>query len=184
MKCPDCGNVLKIASYLGVNICECTTCGGKWFDHDELKKAIDSKDNYLRWLDFNVFEDVKGKYTSEESGKVCPQCHIKLTSKTYSESKVVIGVCKKCGGVWLDRNEFQKIVRYLEHIVLTKPAEGYAKETVKQFEQIFTGPQNRISEIKDFIAVAKLFELRLAVDNPWVTHLSNAVNVISLSAGI
>lgn len=184
MKCPDCGNTLKMAAYLGVNIYECDKCDGKWFGHDELKMAIDKKEDSLRWLDFNVFEDIEGKYASAESAKICPKCNTHLTAKKYSESSVLIGVCHKCGGVWLDKNEFQKIIKYLEHVVFTEPAKGYAKEVMKEFKEIFTGPQNKISEIKDFIAVVKLFELRLVVENPWIAGLSGSVNAAGLSLGI
>lgn len=184
MKCPDCQQELKRASFQGVNIDECTSCGGKWFDRDELKKAIDSKDNYLRWLDFNVFEDVVGKYTAVEGSKICPKCSAKLTTKEYSESHVLIGVCPACGGVWLDKNEFQKIISYLEHVVVTDSEGEYAKQTVKKLEVILTGTQSKISEIKDFIAVVKLFELKLLVDHPWASQLSSAVNAEGVAIGI
>lgn len=184
MNCPNCGKQLKPTTYLGLKIEECNSCGGMWFDRDELRRAKDNQDADLQWLDFELFEDKKEKYREVKGGKVCPKDNTKLVSKTYAESKVGIDVCEKCQGVWLDKTEFEKIIKYLVNIVTSKPASEYAKETVKEFEEIFTGSESRISEIKDFIAVVKFFQLRLAVENPWTTQVSQAVNTAGLSIGI
>lgn len=184
MNCPNCGKQLKTTSYLSLKIEECNNCGGMWFDRDELRRAKDNQDADLQWLDFELFEDKNEKYVKISSKKLCPKDNAKLVSKTYAESKVKIDVCEKCQGVWLDKSEFAKIIKYLENIVTSKSAKSYAEETIKEFEEIFTGPESRISEIKDFIAVVKFFQLRLAVENPWTTQVSQAVNTAGLSIGI
>lgn len=184
MNCPNCGKELKTTTYLGLKIEECNSCGGMWFDRDELRRAKDNQDADLQWLDFELFEDKKEKYVERPGKKFCPKDNAKLVSKNYAESKVSIDVCEMCQGVWLDKAEFKKIIKYLENIVTSKPANEYAKETLKEFEEIFTGPESRISEIKDFVAVVKFFQLRLAVENPWVIKVSQAINTAGLSIGI
>lgn len=184
MKCPFCGNSLKTNSHLDVKIDECNSCGGMWFDRDELRRAKDNQDADLQWLDFELFEEKNDKYVETSGKKLCPKDSARLVSKNYAESTVTIDVCEKCQGVWLDKSEFEKIIIYLENIVTSKPASDYAKETKIEFGEIFTGPESRVSEIKDFVAVAKLFQLRLAVENPWVIRVSQAVNTAGLSIGV
>lgn len=184
MICPNCHHHLKTTIYVGVHIDECDSCGGMWFDRDELRRAKDNQDKDLQWLDFDLFEDDRNKYSGISSNRLCPKDHAKLISKSYAESKVQIDICEKCQGVWLDKTELKKIIKYLENIVISTPASSYAKETLKEFKEIFNGPESKTSEIKDFIAIVKLFEMRLAVENPWAIKLSNAVNTTGLSVGI
>lgn len=88
-----------------------------------------------------------------------------MTALTYMDSKIVIDKCNKCQGVWLDKQEFEKIIKYLDQVVISKPASEYAKETVKEFSEILTGPENRTSEIKDFLSVLFFFQIRLSAEN-------------------
>ena len=50
--------------------------------------------------------------------------------------------------------------------MVTEPLSDYIRDAQKQFWEIFTGPEGRISEIKDFLAILKLLEMRMAVENP------------------
>lgn len=153
LKCPKCEHNLKEITYKGVRINECENCKGKWFDRDELRKAKDRTDDDLRWLDFDLFDDNADKYHASPSQRKCPKDSTTMISLQYMDSKVVIDKCNTCEGVWLDSDEFEKIIKYLEHIVILQPASQYAKDTLKEFSEILTGPENRISEIKDFFAV-------------------------------
>ena len=83
----------------------------------------------------------------------------------YETSGVRVDRCSSCHGVWLDHGEFEKIVKHLRR----KPSETaghYRKDVRRQFEQIFTGPEGPISELRDFLAVLNLLEMRLAVEHP------------------
>ncbi|MDP2632925.1 MAG: zf-TFIIB domain-containing protein [Candidatus Curtissbacteria bacterium] len=179
LKCPKCEHSLKEITYKEVKINECDNCKGKWFDRDELRKAKDRTDDDLRWLDFDLFDDNADKYHASPSQRKCPKDSTPMTSLQYMGSKVAIDKCNTCEGVWLDSEEFEKIIKYLENIVISKPASVYAKETVKEFSEILTGPENRISEIKDFLSVLWFFQLRLAVENPWTIELSDKINKYS-----
>ncbi len=176
MKCPNCQGDLNEVQYKGVRIHECEKCDGKWFDKDELKQAKDKTDDDLRWLDFELFNEESNKFASSVSKKHCPKDDSAMTSLTYEDSGVVIDKCNTCRGVWLDKDEFEKIIKHLKKVVVSQPASEYAKDALEEFKEILTGPENRISEIKDFLAVMKFFEMRLAVENPWTINLSNAIN--------
>src|SRR3972149_3801618 len=159
LKCPKDQHNLKSASLKGVRIDECPKCGGKWFDRDELRVAKDRTDDDLRWLDFDLFNDDANKYKTRPSLKKCPKDLENMTELEYMDSKVKVGKCDVCKGVWLDKSEFEKIIKYLENKVISEPASEYRKAVLKELEEIVTGPENTFSEIKDFFAVLRLFEI-------------------------
>lgn len=171
MKCPDCKSKLQQVNCKGIIIDECIKCKGKWFDRDELRKAKDRTDDDLRWLDFDPFGEDAEQLSVAAEGKVCPKCSKKMLSLKYIDSKVIIDKCICCKGIWLDPGEFAKIIRYLENKVCAKTEAEYLKDTFKQFTEVFTGPEGLISEVKDFLAVLYLLELRIAVEHP---HLAKA----------
>lgn len=167
--CPSCGNNLKQKTYKGVRIDECEKCHGMWFDKDELRRAKDATDDDLAWLDFELFEQKDGKFSSIKSEKKCPSCSSYLQSLQYMDSKVTIDLCPSCDGVWLDQNELKKIIQYLENVVVSKTSSEYAGDMAKQFQEILTGPESAASELKDFLAVVRLFDQRLLAENHWIS---------------
>ncbi|MBI2034356.1 MAG: zf-TFIIB domain-containing protein [Candidatus Levybacteria bacterium] len=169
--CPSCGSNLKQKNYNGVRIDECERCNGMWFDKDELRRAKDATDDDLRWLDFDLFEKKEGKFSAIKTDKKCPSCSSQMQSLQYMDSKVTIDVCPSCNGVWLDNNELKKIVQYLENIVVSKTSSEYTGDMAKQFQEIITGPESTASELKDFLAVVRLFDQRLLAENHWLSDI-------------
>ncbi len=168
MLCPNDHSELKKASYHGVSIYECPKCHGMWFPQDELRIAKDNTDEDLRWLDFDLFAEKTGKFALVAGEMKCPKCGKTMQAKKYAGSGVIINVCPDQHGVWLDKGEFQKIIHYLEGRLVREPSGELAKDMVKQFEEIATGPEGAISELKDFLAVTKLYEMRLTAEHPWL----------------
>lgn len=169
MKCPNCDGKLEPKTFKKVRIDECDSCHGLWFDRDELKRAKDSTDEDLRWLDFDIFENKTNKYTKSAGAKICPKDENSLEKHTYSNSKVTIDVCPRCEGVWLDHDEFEKIIDYLENIVTSNTSGDYTKEMLKEFGQILSGEELKASEFKDLLTVLKLAETRLGVEHEKIT---------------
>jgi len=174
MKCPKCSGNLESKSFKKVFIHECSSCHGMWFDKDELKQAKDSADEDLRWLDFEIFEEKDNKFSRKESNRVCPKDETKLDSLTYSDSSIVIDACSVCNGVWLDSNEFNRIIKYLEEKVNTTTSSEYAKDLVGEFTEMLKRPDHLRSEARDFMAVLRLAEKRIEVEHSNLTYaLSN-----------
>jgi Zn-finger nucleic acid-binding protein len=169
MKCPNDDVELEIKTFNKVRIDECKKCRGMWFDHDELKRAKDSEDEDLRWLDFDIFEQKANKYTKSKSHRFCPKEGSMLEKQIYSNSKIVIDFCSKCQGIWLDYNEFEKIVEYLENMVVTNTSEEYAKEALRQFTEILNGEELKSSEFRDLLTILKLGETRLSAEHEKIT---------------
>jgi len=164
--CPNCKLKLSSAKYRTITIHECNSCNGKWFEGKELPQAIERSDEDLRWENFSLFEEKSKKYEKLESKKICPEDNIPMYGLKYMDSGIVIDKCERCGGVWLDKNEFNAIIKYLENLLITETASEYVKEAWKQFVEIGTKHDGVIAEIKDFLIVTKLFEIRLIADHP------------------
>lgn len=152
--------------FKGIALDECSKCSGRWFDRHELRKAKDKTDDDLRWLDFDLFDEEADKFAVAKANEQCPKCSIKMDSLTYENSGIVIDRCTRCKGVWLDNGEFEKIVEYLDNLVNTKPVSEYAGDVLEEFLEIAVGPENKVSEVRDFLAVLRLFQMRIVAGNP------------------
>jgi Zn-finger nucleic acid-binding protein len=179
MICPDCQTPLVQTDYHRINIDECPNCLGRWFDSDELRKAKDRTDAYLRWLDFDPFAGGTGAPVSAASAHLCPRCSVKMGVKAYETSGVLIDKCSTCHGVWLNHGEFEKIIEHLKKETSSETAAEYRKDVLRQFEEVFTGTEGPISELRDFFAVLNLPEMRLAVEH---TNFAAAVQDIYLAS--
>jgi Zn-finger nucleic acid-binding protein len=179
MHCPEDGAVLQETDSHGVKIHECPECLGRWFDRDELRLAKDRTDKDLRWLDFDPFAGEADEPDAGRDERLCPKDSAGMGVITYEKSGARIDKCSKCNGVWLSHGEFEKIVRHLEKIVNTETAAQYEAEAVRQFGQIFTGPEGPVSEARDLFTVLHLLRTRLAAEHP---SLSGAIDAISLGS--
>ncbi len=166
MRCPEDKSELHPTDYKGVSIEECPKCLGRWFDRDELREAKDRTDDDLRWLDFDPFAEEADRFAVPSKGKRCPKDSTGMEALTYERSGVVIDRCPRCRGLWLNHGEFEKIVQYLERIVSSETSPELARDALKQLIKIPVGPEGAISEVRDFFAILKLLEQRLAVEHP------------------
>ena len=176
MNCSNCQNELNPIDFRGIVINECPNCHGRWFDRDELQKAKDNTDEDLCWLDFDPFDKKERHFNNiPDEGGVCPKCSEKMIKLAYANSGVVIEKCEQCRGVWLQDGEFRKIIAYLENLITTHSVSEYVADSFKQFLEIVTGPESRVSETKDFLVVLKLLKLRAAIEHSKIAELTNKV---------
>jgi hypothetical protein len=77
--------------------------------------------------------------------------------------------------VWLDRDEYDRIVAYLQDIVNTQTAGDYLKDVRDEFAEMLTGPEGPISEMKDFARVLYLLQLRLVIERPRLGAFLNSL---------
>jgi Zn-finger nucleic acid-binding protein len=157
-----------------VEIDECQQCKGIWFEEDELRKAKDSADSDLNWMDFEVFKH-EDKFKAEPRTLVCPKCSDTLVSIDYDNTDVEIDCCAKCKGIWLEKGEFKKIVDTLTEELLTKSFSEYIKASLTEAKEILTGPESFLSEWKDFITVCRMMTLRLMVEKPKLLEKIDAI---------
>lgn len=171
MKCPSCKvKNLTRADYKNIQLDYCPDCRGIWFDRGELRKAKDEKDEFLRWIDIDPWKD-ETKFKISELGKNCPVCEMPFYAVKYDGFDVEIDLCNLCYGIWLDKGEFDKIIKYLEEKIEKETLLEYLKDIGEEFVEIFVGPEKISSEIADFLVVMKLFEYRLMSKVPVVSKI-------------
>ncbi|MBN1782160.1 zf-TFIIB domain-containing protein [bacterium] len=165
MHCPKCEGPLVHKTVEGTRVHECPECEGIWFGKDELKKVRDHADSDLKWMDFEILKH-SDRFKAKAHKYECPGCGMPMQVIDYDQTKVQIDFCEQCQGIWLDKNELQRIIRALENELLTKSASDYVKATLKEAGELLTRPQHFISEWKDFTTLLRLLQYRLIGLNP------------------
>ncbi len=84
----------------------CGSCGGQFFDSGEMFAAFGIKADPSFWDRPETGGVVK------DGTRHCPECETFMLVQdiTYGGDHVEIDRCGKCGGIWLDKNEIEKIV--------------------------------------------------------------------------
>lgn len=84
----------------------CDMCLGMWLDKGELARTTGSESDWT---------DSERAMSGSASDISCPKCEeIKLYEVAYvPESKVIVEVCKKCEGLWLDSKELTQVQEIL-----------------------------------------------------------------------
>ncbi len=176
MRCPEEGMTLRETDSHGVKIHECPECLGRWFDRDELKKAIDSTDEDLRWLDFDPFAADAEAPGAGKSELLCPKDSVPMGVIPYEKSGVRIDKCSKCQGVWLSNKEFDRIVKHLEDEVNAETVRQLELEAARQLGQVFTGHEGPVAELRDLFSVLHLLRKRWAVEHPGLSEKLDALS--------
>lgn len=182
MKCPNCKTSLEEIKISDTKINHCGQCGGLWFEKDELRLVKDKSDENLKWLDFELknksfnwrhFEiwKKKAEFQLFKDQRLCPDCQVPLYKVNYGDSRIEIDVCSLCLGVWLDKEEFKKIIGYLKKKADYELLRNYVKNLVEESKEIFVGPENLRSEISDFLTIVKLLKYKFATQYPLLTKL-------------
>lgn len=165
IKCPKCKVFLRNEIFNNVEVDYCPKCLGVWFEEDELRLAKDEKDKNLQWLDIDLWDNEE-KFKVSGGIRICPSCRVPLYEVRYGDSNVVVDVCSLCRGIWLDRGEFKRIIEYLKEKADKEILDNYTKNLLKEFSEIFTGPETLKEEFLDFITVLKLLNYKIVVKHP------------------
>jgi Zn-finger nucleic acid-binding protein len=164
MNCPKCNHELAVNRLDTIQIDECPSCGGTWFDRDELRLAKDQADPDLNWMDFELWQH-QDRFKVLEKKTVCPKCRVDMVAIDYDDTKVEIDHCLLCEGVWLDAGEFEKIIAALTQELLTKSLPEYIKSSLEEAAEIIKGPERLLSEWRDFLTVFRMLQYRILTDN-------------------
>ncbi len=170
MICPDCGTALAPKDFAGVQIDECSKCGGRWFDPGELREAEDNTDEDLSWKTFSLWQD-PASFRVGDRKKTCPSCGDLLASMDYGETGVVVNYCPGCRGAWLTRGAFGEIIRALEQELKGMTASDYLKETVREAEELIGASEEVGREWKQFRIVLRLLEYRFLAEHGALARL-------------
>lgn len=120
MKCPCDGTELTKRRYeRDIMVDLCLTCRGVWLDPGELEAIEetherDYAEELARMVDlgYNAYELARQK-----GGRTlrCPRCGDEMEAREYARcSQVMIDVCRKDHGIWLDRGELEALETFFE----------------------------------------------------------------------
>jgi Zn-finger nucleic acid-binding protein len=179
MKCPLCKIEMGKKTGGGVEVDACNKCKGIWFEKDELRKAKDSADKDINWMDFEIWKH-KDKFKADPRKLACPKCNLTLVAINYGHTNIEIDYCPTCAGIWLDRGEFEKIIESLTEELITKSFSDYIKDSLVEAKEIVTGPESFLSEWKDFTTILHMMELRMFVEHPKLLEMVNTVQRIPI----
>lgn len=171
MNCPICKkNKLSEIILRNVSVDNCSECLGSWFEKDELRLAKDAEDKNINWLDIDLWEDTT-KFKISPDQKLCPSCRLPLYEVEYGDSGIKVDVCSLCFGIWLDRGEFKKIIKYLQNKASYEILHNYSKNIIQESWEVFTGPESLREEIVDFLTLLKLFNYKFTTQHPKITKI-------------
>ncbi len=165
MKCPRCHIELNSRSIQDIEIDECRDCQGIWLDAEKLRRLKDGADPDLQWMDFELWDHANRFHLAEKPIE-CPTCATALVAIEYGDTGVEIDYCTDCRGVWLDADEFSKIIARLSEDLLTTEASEYLRASLEEAKELVTGPDSFLSEWKDFTTVLRMLQYRLLGENP------------------
>lgn len=165
MDCPNNHGKLEKVLFHNVEVDSCPDCLGIWFDQDELTLAKNEKDKQLNWLDIDLWRD-KARFSISKGKRVCPSCRMPLYEVGYDNSKVKVDLCNLCKGIWLDRGEFKQLVVYLKSKSDYEILHRYTANLIKEFWEVFAGPEKFRDELEDFFMLLKLLNYKFVVQHP------------------
>ncbi len=121
MKCPRCpgGTALKAEMYEDIEIDRCPSCGGTWLDQDELWAIVEIRDQKRppTLVADVISASFSGVPATEHSTlERCPKCSEIMSPMNYNYSSgIVVEKCPAGHGIWLDRQELEKVQAHAEH---------------------------------------------------------------------
>ncbi len=174
MICQACKKNLAKAIFYGVEVDYCPECLGLWFEKDELRLAKDMRDRDLNWLDIDLWKK-KTSFRISLGEKLCPSCRLPLYQVNYGRSKIEVDFCNLCQGIWLDRGEFKKIIEYLKREGHYEVINNYTKNLIREFWEIFVGPETLRKEVSDFLTILKILNYKFTIQHPAIAKIISSL---------
>ena len=118
MNCPKCKS-FRLAAETGpddVEIDRCTNCNGLWLDRNEIYAyADDLKPMLSRLLKKAAGWNMRTPF-------LCPRCGVRLYNGPLGSKSLLVDICRKCQGLWLDNRELEMVLRKVDKLVSKKAA--------------------------------------------------------------
>jgi len=113
LTCPRCLVALREHALGAVSIDGCDTCGGLWFDTDELSQLARGGQETVVAAE-SVFAPPEPVGDVLPVKGLCPRCQVPLYAFQFAHTPgVTLDACPTCRGVWIDDGELEAIGRRL-----------------------------------------------------------------------
>src|SRR2546422_11724902 len=118
MDCPKDRIPLEIVHFHSIPIQRCPKCEGTWYEKDQLRilKDKEAHGDYC-WINLDLWRDVAKFRAASSSRCTCPADSTPLTPVHYGNANIVVDICQTCKGVWLDKGEYARIIKFLDDTV-------------------------------------------------------------------
>ena len=119
MYCPQCAAGLQAAEYEGVPIRTCDTCGGEFMGGEELARIVQTRQEQFSDQLTAALAQRKPMFgataTQPDRSLNCPACGRPMKVVNYAgDSGIFVDRCDVCSGLWLDREELEKVQIVME----------------------------------------------------------------------
>ena len=138
MQCPSCRDMLTEVTYEGAMIRTCDGCGGEFIGAEQMSHVVRAREERFPVAMQASLADRKPTFgvpaaaTHRTLG--CPACGTVMSTINYfGDSGVFVDRCDSCGGLWLDRDELEKIQILLERWADEAP--GQLKQIAGKLQQ-------------------------------------------------
>lgn len=170
MKCLYCPVDLVAQDYKGLNINKCPQCNAVWIEKEKLRDFKDRVDEFLCWLEIDLWKHLE-KHGVKRSTKRCTLCGDFLYDVNYHESNIVLPVCFKCEGLWLDEKNNEKLFDYLKDLIDNETITGFLKEMGHETIDLMTGKESFKQEIHDLKTILVLIEYKIFSKIPALSRI-------------
>jgi uncharacterized protein len=113
MRCPRCDKTLEAMEYEDMLIHTCDVCGGEFISGDSLGQIVRLKAESFSAELIEALESqtpIFGLAVDDIAPADCPVCEEAMQPVNYGgDSGVCVDKCPRCGGVWLDTEELEKV---------------------------------------------------------------------------
>jgi Zn-finger nucleic acid-binding protein len=91
----------------------CDTCGGVWFDVNELSQLVSGGRQVVGWAE-QLFDPPQVSEQLPSDQALCPTCTVPLYPfQPKRTPDVTLDACPRCKGIWVDDRELEAIARHM-----------------------------------------------------------------------
>lgn len=110
MDCPKCSAEMEHVFYNRIEVDRCTSCGGLWFQPDELRDL--RNDVWLADYIIDTGDKSVGKKANALKDYHCPMCNESMQQESDPEQPhITYESCPNGHGTYLDSGEFTDLVK-------------------------------------------------------------------------
>lgn len=165
MDCPKDRTPLEVVHFHTIPIHRCPKCKGTWYEIDQLRvlKDKEAHGDYC-WINLDLWRDTAKFRAASSSRYTCPADSTPLIPVHYGNTIIVADICQTCKGVWLDKGEYARIIKFLADAVDAQSVGDYLGDLRNEFGEIVRG--HPLAGLKGIEKVLYLLELRFFVQHP------------------